>query len=317
MFNFQKEVVLNSVDPAKMKVTEGAVGAKVRFHDGGEYFARYMVAGSGYKTKANPGKIFDLTINAGDLVSKHVQILVELGLDNDYRGDYGSALFYFRKPLLVDVVLPAEAADAAKVIYEAFKKAVPAEYKFVTFEDKQEGEAVKISGADSYQKVRKVVITDYICDPGCEETPEVELVNLSGKDLVAGNSTVEYTANEAEFGTYEYLLHNLRLPTYENYRFMSPNASEMPVRGTNYTQYTFAYCVPRVGLGGLSAVGQTIHSTTLHTFFVNEECESDFEGLFTDFEFEFKEIVPGDEEGHKVVVVSDKNASVADLIDEQ
>ena len=51
----------------------------------------------------------------------------------------------------------------------------------------------------------------------------------------------------------------------------------MPIKGATYTQYSFAYCVPRVGFGGLSVAGQTNYSTTLHTFYVKSDLTTEFE----------------------------------------
>lgn len=73
--------------------------------------------------------------------------------------------------------------------------------------------------------------------------------------------------NVAGFGTYEYLIHNHRLPTNANWRFASPAAVEMPKVGGKYAQYTFEYTVPR-RIGGLSVAGQRNESTTIHTFYV-------------------------------------------------
>lgn len=69
------------------------------------------------------------------------------------------------------------------------------------------------------------------------------------------------------FGTYEQLLKDLRLPTIENFRWTSPIASEMPVPGNKYDQYTIHQISCRGVLGG-SAVGEVTHSKTTHVFFV-------------------------------------------------
>ena len=69
------------------------------------------------------------------------------------------------------------------------------------------------------------------------------------------------------FGTYEQLLKDLRLPTMENFRWMSPTASEMPIPGNKYVQYTIHQISCRGVLGG-SAVGEVTHSKTTHVFFV-------------------------------------------------
>lgn len=323
MWNFQKEVVLNSLD--NVEVVEGtdkglgkpAIDKKVRFHDGGEYFAKYIVDHKIYETDPITGTNFKLVLHAPSaILGQHVQILIELGLDNDYRGDYGSALWYFRKPILVDVVLPEHNEAAAKVIYDAITAAIPEEYKFVN--TSYSGGNVTIDGSDSYQKVRKVVISRYDCDERCAGSSEepVEIVNVSAGALKKGNDYVTYTPNNVEFGTYEYLLHNLRLPTYANLRFTSPSAPEMPVPGVKYTQFSFAYCVPRgIHFGGLSVAGQTNHSTTLHTFFVASSLVTEFKKKFKEIGFvddDFETIGRNDGQ-HEITILPDAYASSQDL----
>lgn len=68
-------------------------------------------------------------------------------------------------------------------------------------------------------------------------------------------------------GTYEQVMKDLRLPTAENLRWMSPNAKEMPIPGNKYAQYTIHMISCRGILGG-SAVGEVTHSKTTHVFFV-------------------------------------------------
>lgn len=320
MFNFQKEVVINSLDKAALVSAGGdklgntsvpKIDTKVRFHDGGEYFAKYIVDNSVYLTKAVKGSPFELAIKVSSDFGDHVQILIELGLDNDYRGDYSSAVWYFRKPILVDVAIPSTPTDAAKVIYAALCKAIPTEYQFAKVS--YSGTTVTIKGVDSYQKVRKVEIKSYTCKDRCEGSSEecVDIVNAPAQTLIEGNDYVTYTKNTVEFGTYDYVLHNLRLPTSANLRFTSPSAPEMPVKGMTYYQYSFAYCVPRVGFGGLSVAGQTNHSTTLHTFYVREDLTEDFEGLLEDLGVDIKEIaLNGD---YQITVLPDSFASSQDL----
>ena len=328
MFNFQKEVVINSREqfssvtaPAKghPQTTGTQFPIKFRVHGGGDYFGNYVVDKKYYFTNPIVGGNFELTITpqAADF-NKHVQILIELVLDNDYRGDYGSALWYFRKPIVVDVMLQDTQDKCAEVIYKAIKAAIPAEYKFVDVKlnDIDETDTVTVTGSDSYQKVLKVVLSEFYCEDRCagngsEEVRTITEMDNSALVTAAPGGWFSYKANNVEFGTYDYIIHNLRLPTYENFRFTSPAAVEMPIKGHKYVQYSFAYCVPRQGLGGLSAVGQTIHSTTLHTFYVEE-------GLSGDFKTELEKIgVTGEEinrSGNKhVTVLPDAFASSQDL----
>lgn len=328
MFNFQKEVVINSADQyaivsAPTAGKPSAAGTKfpkkLRVHGGGEYFGNYIVDKKAYKTAPIPGSNFSLTITpqAADF-NKHVQILIELGLDSDYRGDYGSALWYFRKPIVVDVMLQDTQDKCAEVIYKAIKAAIPVEYKFVgvKLNDAGSADTVTVSGSDSYQKVLKVVLSEFYCEERCAGNGSEEIRTITEMDnsaLVTASpgGWFSYTANNVEFGTYDYIIHNLRLPTYENFRFTSPARVEMPMIGREYHQFSFAYCVPRQGLGGLSAVGQTVHSTTLHTFYVEDSLAEDFKDKLEEIGVTIEDI---DRTGNDhVTVLPDAFASSQDL----
>lgn len=323
MFNFQKEVVLNSLDKAAVvEATSAGLGKpniekKVRFHDGGEYFAKYIVDSKIYQTEPIIPQNFQLTLKfPAEVLDRHVQIEIELGLDNDYRGDYASALYYFRKPILIDIQMPSTAAAAAALVYKSLNTCIPNEYRFINVEYTEGNEQVVIKGVDSYQKVRNVTIYKYECEERCggegSEEP-ITLINKNTGELEEGDDFVEYTTNNVEFGTYEYLIHNLRLPTYANLRFNSPSFAEMPVAGANYHQFSFAYCVPRhVNFGGVSVAGQTNHSTTLHTFFVKEDLVSQFKALFTEIGIT-SFVTMGRTSRHTITILPDTYASSQDL----
>ena len=258
MFDFQKEVVLNSLDSVKKFEN----GFRV---DGMLYKNEYV--GPVYKTEAVDGAKAKLVIDLATVksaVTNVMQFVIELGLDNDYRGDFGSVLFYFRKPIVVTMDKESDAATVAK----AFEKAGVVDYKLYTVS--VEGEKITLEMADNYIIVRKAEVMDLVCDGACGEVGQVSKLAYTF-DLK--DSSV-YTKNNVGFGTYDYMIHNLRLPTYANIRFASPAESEMPVKGGKYTQYSFEYTVPR-RLGGLSVAGQKTASTTIHTFFVlNDETKN-------------------------------------------
>jgi hypothetical protein len=52
------------------------------------------------------------------------------------------------------------------------------------------------------------------------------------------------------FGDYNWMIHNLRLPTIANTYFWSVTKSEMPVVGGNYTQFIIRVCKERDGIAG-------------------------------------------------------------------
>lgn len=298
MFDFTKEVVINSADKFTVVAAHDNVPAKFRVHGGGEYFGGYVVEKKAYKTAPAAGSVAELTLDLvkmkEGLTEGDLQILVELGLDRgDARGDWGSAMYYFKKPLMVTVSYDA----TADVVAKAFTK-VASGYGLADVE--VSGENVVIKGGDDKIKVRSVVVKNILKD--------------DVKD-VAYDWAANYVANAVEFGTANYLLHNLRMPTYENYRFTSPAAVEMPVAGTNYVQFSFLYCVPRPGLGGLSVAGQTNHSTTTHVFFVAEAAAEEFASKLAEIGVEVVEItVSGTHSAHNVDILPDAMATV-DMVD--
>lgn len=265
MFDFQKEVILNDLN--NVEVFDGK-GIRV---DGMLYKKEYIQPV--YETAATDGAKAKLVINmkdVNDAVKNVMQFVIELGLDNDYRGDFGSVLFYFRKPIVVTMTAGSSVAEVAK----AFAKAGVVDYKLYNVytaesEDKPEGvnpgeNDIVLVMSDNYITVRKAEVMDLVCDSNCgsdqmQVSEKVHTFDLKDPSV--------YTKNNVGFGTYDYMIHNLRLPTYANIRFASPAESEMPVKGGKYTQYSFEYTVPR-RLGGLSVAGQKTASTTIHTFFV-------------------------------------------------
>lgn len=272
MFDFQKEVILNSLDSVKKFEN----GFRV---DGMLYKNKYV--GPVYKTEAVDGAKAKLVIDLPTVksaVTNVMQFVIELGLDNDYRGDFGSVLYYFRKPIVVTMDKDSNVATVAK----AFEKAGVVDYKLYNVytaesENKPEGvnpgaNDIVLVMADNYITVRKAEVMDLVCDGACGEVGQVSKL---AHTFVLTNPAV-YTKNNVGFGTYDYMIHNLRLPTYANIRFASPAESEMPVKGGKYTQYSFEYTVPR-RLGGLSVAGQKTESTTIHTFFVLSTEAANFE----------------------------------------
>lgn len=271
MFDFQKEVVLNSVDNVE-KFGES-------FRVDGMLYKKEYITSPIYKTAFVKGDKAKLEINvtkAKAAAEKVMQFVIELGLDKDYRGDFTSVYSYFRKPIVVTLTPDANVETIAK----AFKKAGFVDYKLYdvkytkSTKEAPIDEVVTLTMADTYIIVRKAALIDTQCAvAGCDSTIEEPVVKASTdfKD----DTVFTYTENVAEFGTYNYMIHNLRLPTHANIRFASQAEVEMPIKGGNYYQYSFEYTVPR-RLGGLSVAGQKTESTTTHTFFVLESCDADF-----------------------------------------
>ena len=256
MFDFQKEVVINDAKNVKVNAEKG-----IFVIDGMTYKVNNVVEKTVYETEPVPGKKATITIPLEKVADGKKQVRIELGLDRDYRGSFGSALHYFRKPILIDFREAATAEDL-----KAAAKAVAASNDSVLRVKEESDSQIVFEAADDYITVRKAVVVTFDCAAeycGDEMEAVVAEEKLAVKD------------NVVSFGTYEYLIHNLRLPTYANIRFASPAAVEMPVLGGEYIQYSFEYAVSR-RIGGLSVVGQMNYSSTGHTFFVLKDKVAEF-----------------------------------------
>ena len=85
-------------------------------------------------------------------------------------------------------------------------------------------------------------------------------------DIEGGTEAVIEPGLEA-FGDYNWIIHNLRLPTLANTNFWAPTRTEMPVPGQQYTQFILRLKKDRDGIGG-EVVGMRATSVTTHVFYV-------------------------------------------------
>lgn len=95
----------------------------------------------------------------------------------------------------------------------------------------------------------------------------------------AGNSPqIAVTQSKLGVGTYEMLIQDLRLPTYENTNWISMNKMEMPIVGEKYTQYVLEYEVER-GIMGLGSAGALVTARTTHVLFVKSNLVAAFDAV--------------------------------------
>lgn len=133
----------------------------------------------------------------------------------------------------------------------------------------------KVTGVPVMYKINTVTPSD-------EGDPEVgELVSLhkiydgaNGTELAQDGSEVEILPGLEAFGDYNWIIHNLRLPTLANTNFWSPTKGEMPAPGATYIQIIVRLCKERDGIVG-EIVGARAKSVTTHVLYVNSACESD------------------------------------------
>ena len=136
-------------------------------------------------------------------------------------------------------------------------------------------DTLTLTCADEYQLFYHVELQKFTpnTDPTASQYTSVyKFVNGE-----AGNSPqIAVTQSKLGVGTYEMLIQDLRLPTYENTNWISMNKMEMPIVGEKYTQYVLEYEIER-GIMGLGSAGALVTARTTHVFFVKSDLVSAFD----------------------------------------
>lgn len=191
----------------------------------------------------------------------------------DAYGRWGKP-FFIEFPIPSSVVengVVSKADELAKIIVRTANKFNNLTYGSTILKASAEGSKVIISGTDEYQHVVAVRVERY--DPLMHSFDCC--ASFGGYMPMDQSITVEQ--GQPGFGTYRQLTQDIMLPTRAHTDWANPYADEYPVVGGKYNEYTIIYRQKRPGLGGMSAVGQEVYSTTMHTFFVLESVASEFE----------------------------------------
>ena len=95
------------------------------------------------------------------------------------------------------------------------------------------------------------------------------IINEAGEEVELGTDQVAILPGLEAFGDYNWIIHNLRLPTAANTGFWAPakQADELPIVGQSYTQFIITMCVDRDGIAG-TVVGDRATSVTTHVLYV-------------------------------------------------
>ena len=173
--------------------------------------------------------------------------------------------------------------DAGAIVDKVIK--MIKKFKLFTMDTEQlkttkEGTKLVLTAQDPYQIFSKVELqyfdpnigtTTGCCTPRGEYAP---VENYGVTDVAS------ITPGNEGFGTFEWIMRNLRLPTAEQTRWNALYQDDRPMVGATYTQYTLEYCENRGILGG-DAVGEETKSVTTHVFFVNQNVKTQFEAALT------------------------------------
>lgn len=242
-----------------------------------------------YKAEANDPEMAKVTIDLSQINGtdgESYRLSVYIGLTQaSQESRYANDLILKGKPFTVDFVWKTSAADVAKNLVKIINKYAVMVYGEKLLNVSYSGAYLTIEAVNEYQRFRKVNIEKFDKDAyfGRGEYNAVRtLEDLSEQDSNAAlTGTVEgYFVGKEGFGTYSYLLHNLRIPTPMRTRAFGVNLDENPIIGAKYNQYTIHYCADR-GVLGTNAVGDTVKSVTTHVFYVNQSVASEFEEALT------------------------------------
>lgn len=276
MFDYTKETILNSVTDKNVQAITGLL----RIFRVGEYKVDYkstnIADGKVYKAKGTEGTKATATItavagNSGSNAGKY-RVTVNMKNNSKFYADYATAVWKFQKPIYAEFTVVGDSTDntaalMATKIANAIKLALPENNKYITVT--VDDDDVIITATDATDMFESVVIEKY--EPNSVLPSEGQYV----VSTVVG--TIAKTDNKVPFATGDWLIENLRFPSYPNTRYNSINGDEKPVPGQLYTQYSFRYIAERKNLSGIGSVGQRLVSITNHVFYIPSTLEAIFE----------------------------------------
>ena len=259
-------------------------------------------------SKENLAKVeFDLdkvitlvTADGKDVQEGSYRIALYIGLSmNSQDSFYANALTYKGKPLYIEFSITA--SDTAETAAKRLVKIANKYMLFVVQEkildiSEDEGKVI-FKAVNGYQIFKKAIVEKY--DPNAKQVdccntngdfvevmhgvPVTYIVDPATGDVVVGDKTLDFDGlrdladNETAiepgieaFGDYNWIIHNLRLPTAANTGFWAVTKNEMPVPGGNYVQFIVRMCVERDGIAG-QVVGNRATSVTTHVFYVLDQ----------------------------------------------
>lgn len=288
MFDFWKEVIINSnVLPVEEGVDENGAQFKrfsalngniFRVLRCADYKSDNIVNKEVHYTAGRVGAPASVEMDFAGLAEGVYRILVDLSLENRYYSDYAYPWSEFHKPIMVEFEVAGDVV-AAEAAMKALKKAIPADYKFVHLV--LNGDVVKMVCSDPHMVIKSAKLQMVEADPCLDGCSNVQYADVK---------VFAPVKNVAPFATGEWLVENLRFPTYPNLRYAAVNSDETPIAGALYHQYTFGYCIERRGLTGQGAVGQMLSSVTHHVFYVLDAYKGEFEAALAEAGLTIKEV---------------------------
>lgn len=295
MFQYYKDVVLNSVDGIKVidAYTEmGEATKALLIPRNGEYvkervqpvYKASYIEPKPMTIEFDGAKLIDAFKDAtGDVVMGTYQLSIDLKIRKTL-AEFATANYAaFGRPVLVGFQVPtnADAAAVIKAIHNGLALAFEGNDHMLVPALEEGATSLVITASDPYMYVLEngVLVERY--DPTLCDSCLGEYVALNVAEGVV------ITKNVEPFATGEWMIENLRFPTALNTGYYSAN-DEMPVRNGKYVQFSFDYVTPR-NFGGLSVASQDTTSRTHHVFYVLEADAAAFEAKIGELGVEVKD----------------------------
>lgn len=242
-----------------------------------------------YKAVATDAEFAKATIDLAQIngqSGESFRLAIYVGLSQaSQESRYANDLILKGKPFSVDFVWDESAATTAEKLVKIINKYEVMIYGERILKVTNSGTFITVEATNEYQRFRKINLEKFDKD-AYHGMGEYSVVR-SLEDLTEVESNAEVTdkaegffAGKEGFGTYPFLLHNLRIPTSARTRAFGINQDETPIAGAKYNQYTIYYCVNR-GILGDNAVGDLVRSRTTHVFYVKQELAADFENALS------------------------------------
>lgn len=238
-----------------------------------------------YKAEAKDAELAKATIDFSQISGKAGEVFrlhIYVGLSQASQSSlYANDLQWKGKPLSVDFVWKDTAANTIKDLVKIINKYEMMVYGKKLLTVSNNSNYLTIEATDEYQRFKFLNVEKFDGEVyhGMGDYAVVRsLSDLSVKTTNAQvtNSAEGYFAGKEGFGTYSFLLHNLRIPTHDRTRYLALNQDETPIIGAKYNQYTIYYCTNR-GILGDNAVGDIVKSRTTHVFYVKSDLAGSFE----------------------------------------
>ena len=228
-------------------------------------------------------------------ITARVALYIGLSM-NDQDAYFANDLVYKGKPLYVEFAV--KKSDDAAAVAKRVKANADKYFLFMSQEKLLDvavnGDKVTFTGVNGYQQIKAASLQRF--DPNAKQvdccsnqgefvdvivgvpviytTDADGVVTITSNKLNADGTPEALAADEVAiapgleaFGDYNWIIHNLRLPTAANTGFWAPTRGEMPVVGQQYVQFIVRLCKERDGISG-EIVGARAKSVTTHVLYV-------------------------------------------------